>query len=94
MPIPAAGYCWPIHLQETLKHSQAGQAQSLVGGVTAPFPESWEHKFVCPLEESLVAMRFDFKVIAPLLPSCCSFSFVLGCGVSFFSEFHHSPIDD
>ena len=28
-------------------------------------------------------MGFDFIVIAPLLPSHCSFSPVLGCGVSF-----------
>ena len=28
-------------------------------------------------------MGFDFIVIAPLLPSHCSFSFVFGCGVSF-----------
>ena len=28
-------------------------------------------------------MVFDFIVIAPLLPSHCSFSFVFGCGVSF-----------
>ena len=27
-------------------------------------------------------MGFDFIVIAPLLPSHCSFSFVFGCGVS------------
>ena len=27
--------------------------------------------------------RFDFIVIAPLLPSHCGFSFVFGCGVSF-----------
>ena len=30
-----------------------------------------------------VVMGFDFIVIAPLLPSHCSFSFVFGCGVSF-----------
>ena len=28
-------------------------------------------------------MGFDFIVIAPLLPSHCSFSFVFRCGVSF-----------
>ena len=30
-----------------------------------------------------VVMGFDFIVIAPLLPSHCSFSFVFGCEVSF-----------
>ena len=29
-------------------------------------------------------MGFDFTVIVPLLPSHCGFSFVFGCGVSFF----------
>ena len=28
-PAPAAGHCWPIPPQETLKHSKAGLAQSL-----------------------------------------------------------------
>ena len=26
---PAAGHCWPMSLQETLKHSKAGMSQSL-----------------------------------------------------------------
>ena len=34
------------------------------------------------------------NVIEPLLPSCCSFSFVLGHGVSFLGGFQHSPVDD
>ena len=33
-------------------------------------------------------MGFDFNMIAPLLPSRCSFSFVLGHGVSFFWSKH------
>ena len=40
-------------------------------------------------------MGFDFIVIAPLLPSHCTFSFVFGCGVSiFFGEFQCLPVDD
>ena len=39
-------------------------------------------------------MRFDFIVIAPLLPSHCGFSFVFGCGLSFFGEFQCLPVDD
>ena len=38
-------------------------------------------------------MGFDFIVIAPL-PSHCGFSFVFGCGVSFFGEFQCLPVDD
>ena len=32
----------------------------------------------------LVGMEFDFIVISPLLPSCCSFCLVFGHEVSFF----------
>ena len=46
-PVPAAGHCWPVPQQETLRHSMAGLAQSLVG-VTAPFPRScYAWGFVC-----------------------------------------------
>jgi len=34
------------------------------------------------------------NVILPLLPPCWGFSFVLGCGVSFFGGIHHSPVND
>ena len=39
-------------------------------------------------------MGFDFIVIVPFLPSHCSFSFVFGCGVSFFGEFQCLPVND
>ena len=53
--------CWPVPPQETLKHSKAGLAQTLMG-VTAPFPESWcAERFICTLQTSLVGMRFDYK---------------------------------
>ena len=35
----------------------------------------------------LAGMGFDFIVFAPLLPSCCSFFFVFGRGISFFGGF-------
>ena len=38
-------------------------------------------------------MGFDFIVIAPLLPSCCGFFFVFGCGLSFFGGLQHPPVD-
>ena len=38
--------------------------------------------------------RLILNTIAPLLLSCCNFSFALGCGVSFFGGFQHSPVDD
>ena len=42
----------------------------------------------------LAGIEFDFVMIAPLLPSCCSFFFVFGHGVSFLGGFQHSPIDN
>ena len=41
----------------------------------------------------LVGMEFDFIVISPLLPSCCSFCLVFGHEVSFFGGIQHSPVD-
>ena len=38
-------------------------------------------------------MRFDFIVFAPVLPSCCSFFFDFGHGVSYFGGFQHLPVD-
>ena len=40
-----------------------------------------------------MSMGFDFNRIVPILPSCCSFSFVLICRVSFFGRFQHPPIN-
>ena len=89
-PVLSAGRCSPVPPQKTLKHSQAGLAQSLVG-VTAPFPGCWcPQGFVCALQESLVGVRFDFKCE---YTSCFGFSFVLGRGVSFFGEFQHPAVD-
>ena len=40
------------------------------------------------------SMGFDFSMITPLLLSHCGFSFVFGCGLSFFGGFQHPPVDD
>ena len=40
-----------------------------------------------------LGMGFDFIVIVPLLPSCCSFFFVFGRRVSFLHRFQHPPVD-
>ena len=42
---------------------------------------------------SLAGNGFDSNTILPLLPSCWSFSFALGCGLSFFGGIQHSPVD-
>ena len=85
-PVPTAGYCRPVPPQETLKHTKAGLAQSLVG-VIAPFPGSWcAQSSVCTLWAPMVDMRFDFKCDCTFLPSYCGFSFALGHGVSFLVD--------
>ena len=38
-------------------------------------------------------MGFDFIVIAPLLPSCCSSFFIFGHEVSFVGGFQGPPVD-
>ena len=75
---PAAGHCWPIPPQETLRHSKAGLVQSL------------QHLLVCitfclsPLSVSGWVWGLIRNVISPLLPSCWGFSFALGHGNLFF----------
>ena len=90
------------HGKSLQTHASTGDPQTLIGrsgsvscGVPAPFLGSWcTQGFVCALQESLIGVGFDFNVIAPLLPSCCSFSFVLGCWISFFvCRFQHPPVD-
>ena len=54
-PVPAAGPCWPVPLQEMLKHSKAGLARSVWG--------LWVLvcSFIWALCVSLVGMGFDSK---------------------------------
>ena len=60
-PVPLAGHCWPMPPQETIRQTDAGLAQSLVG-VMASFPQSWcTQGFVCALQVSLVCLWFYFK---------------------------------
>ena len=49
---------------------------------------------MCALPECLWWVRgLILNAIAPFLLSCCSFSFDLGYGVSFWGGFQHSPVD-
>ena len=43
---------------------------------------------------SLMGMGLILNVISPLLSSYWGFSFVLGCGISFFGGIQNSPVDD
>ena len=52
------------------------------------------HKVLFESSEHLWQVRgLILNPILPLLPSCWGFSFVLGCGVSFFGGIQHSPVD-
>ena len=76
--------------QETLKHSKAGVAQSLVGSLGPG-----AHKVLFEPSESLWRVwGLILHVISPLLPSCWGFSFALGCGVSFFGGIQYSPFNN
>ena len=87
--IPVTGQCWPAPQQETLKHSKAGLAQSLVG----PLGPGVHKVLFEPSEHLWRAWGLILNVISALLLSCWDFSFALGCGVSFFGGIQHSPVN-
>ena len=75
-PVPAAGHCWPISLQETLK--QFWLSVCRVSG-------SWCSKGSFEPSECLWWVRgLILNAISPLLPSCWGFSFAPGRGVFCF----------
>ena len=87
-------FCNQIPL--ALKARFPGDSQSLcwiprLGSLTwgSECSQQWENLLGLLLFSSLwvthlAGMGFDFIIIEPLLPSCCSFFFVFGCGISFF----------
>ena len=77
-PASAASHCWPIPLQEILKHSSGSVSVGSLG------PSGT--RFVWALWASLASMGLILNVIVPLLPSCQGSSFALGRGVSFWWE--------
>ena len=66
-------------LQETLKHSKAGLAQSLVRSLGPHV-----HKFLFELSPSLLGIGFDSKHDFAPPTIYWDFSFVLGCGYLFW----------
>ena len=76
-------------LQETRKHSKAGLAQFLVGSLG---PGAHEVLFE-PFKHLWLVRGLILNVTLPLLLSYWGFSFVRGCGVSFFGGIQHSPLD-
>ena len=73
-PVPAAGHCWPVPPQETLKHSSLSLC-----GVSG----SWCTQVLFePSERLWQVWGLSLNVISSLLPSCWGSSFALGRGVS------------
>ena len=72
---------WPVPLQETLRHPQAGLAQSLFGSLFLSLGPV-AHKALFAPSEHLWGLILN--TIEPLLHSCWGFSFALGHGVIFF----------
>ena len=84
-PAPAAVHCWPVPLQETLKHSFCSVCVGFLG--------PGAHK-VYLFRASQAWMGLILNATLPLLPSFWGFSFALGIRVSFFGGIKHSPVDD
>ena len=84
-----------------LTHASAGDPQTLTGRSGCLFwgslllslgPDS--HKVLFMLSKCLWwVWGLILNVIVPLLPPSCSFSFALGCVVSFSGGFQHFPVD-
>ena len=73
-PVPAAGHCWPVPPQETLKHSSLSLC-----GVSG----SWcTQGLFEPSEHLWQVWGLSLNVTSSLLPSCWGSSFTLGRGVS------------
>ena len=92
-PVPVAGHCWPISPQETLRHSKAGLAQSLVGSLLLSLDPGAYEVLLVPSKHLWRVWDLILNVISPLLPSCWGFSFACGCGVSFSGGIQHTPCD-
>ena len=66
-PDPAAGHSLPTPPLETLRHSQAGLGQSLLGSLLHS-PGSWcAQGFVCALQESVSPVLWKFCNQIPLV---------------------------
>ena len=77
-------------LQETLTHSKAGLAQSLVG----PLGPGAHKVLFEPFKHLWWIWGLSLNMILLFLPSGWGFSFALGCGVSYFGVSQHSPVSD
>ena len=81
-PLFCAGHCWPMPLQETLKHSKAGLIQSLMGSLLLCLGPGAHKVLFVPSKHLWQVWSLILNVIMPLLLSYCSFSFALAPGIS------------
>ena len=81
--------------RQLLTCTSTGDTQTLKDRSSSVSVESpGAHKVLFESSEHLWQVRgLILNPILPLLPSCWGFSFVLGCGVSFFGGIQHSPVD-
>ena len=96
MPYPGLLHPEPPPLrQATVDRTSAGDTQTLKGRSGSDSVESpGAHKVLFESSEHLWQVwGLILNTILPLLPSCWGFSFVFGCGVSFFGGIQHSPVD-
>ena len=78
-----------------LTHTSVGDTQTQFWLSLCGVSESWcpQGLFV-PTDHLWQVWGLILNMISPLLPSLWSFSFALGCGVSFFGEIQHSPVNE
>ena len=77
--------------QATADQTLQGRSDSVSVGSLGP----GAHKVLFELSEHLWwVWSLILNTVSPLLLSCWSFSFALGCGISFFHGIQHSPVDD
>ena len=81
--------------RQLLTCTSIGDTQTLKGRSGSVSVESpGAHKVLFESSEHLWQVwGLILNTILPLLPSCWGFSFVFGCGVSFFGGIQHSPVD-
>ena len=76
-----------------LTRTSTGDAQTQFCLSLCGVPGSWcAQSLFEPFKSLWWEWGLILNAILPLLPSCWGFSFVLGCGVSFFGGFQHSPV--
>ena len=80
-----------------LTHASTGDSQTLKGrsgSVSVGSLSPGAQKVLFELTEHLwKVLSLILNMISPLLQSCLGFYFALGCGVSFFGEIQHSPVN-